>query len=178
MYEEVGERRKVGNTSGRRQADESSVVVQKDSPSELSIALLSVSTGSSRTVLDSVVVLATQGCLLFRHALLVGYLGLVHPASMRSARSIRKGDFLRVSPPHHQRVVNFSPALARFRMLNVRPVNRAPSPLPPDDVEEEMEEMLQEGPVGKEWGGPTRGGVLGEPTRFGDWERKGRCSDF
>ncbi|CAN0053843.1 unnamed protein product [Ectocarpus sp. 12 AP-2014] len=48
-----------------------------------------------------------------------------------------------------------------------------------DDVgDEEMEEMLQEGPAGKEWGGPTRGGVLGEPTRFGDWERKGRCSDF
>lgn len=47
-----------------------------------------------------------------------------------------------------------------------------------EDEEEEMEEMLQEGPAGKEWGGPTRGGVLGEPTRFGDWERKGRCSDF
>ena len=31
---------------------------------------------------------------------------------------------------------------------------------------------------GKEWGGPRRGGRLPEPTRFGDWERKGRCSDF
>ena len=30
----------------------------------------------------------------------------------------------------------------------------------------------------KEWGGPRRGGRLPEPTRFGDWERKGRCSDF
>jgi hypothetical protein len=29
-----------------------------------------------------------------------------------------------------------------------------------------------------EWGGPRRGGRLLEPTRFGDWERKGRCSDF
>ncbi|KAL3941247.1 MAG: hypothetical protein SGBAC_004366 [Bacillariaceae sp.] len=29
-----------------------------------------------------------------------------------------------------------------------------------------------------EWGGPRRGGRLPEPTRFGDWERKGRCSDF
>ena len=29
-----------------------------------------------------------------------------------------------------------------------------------------------------EWGGPTRGGRLSEPTRFGDWERKGRCTDF
>ncbi|CAM9407828.1 unnamed protein product [Discosporangium mesarthrocarpum] len=46
------------------------------------------------------------------------------------------------------------------------------------DGEEEMEEMLVDGPKGKEWGGPTRGGRLSEPTRFGDWERKGRCSDF
>ena len=30
----------------------------------------------------------------------------------------------------------------------------------------------------KEWGGPQRGGRLPEPTRYGDWERKGRCSDF
>jgi len=29
-----------------------------------------------------------------------------------------------------------------------------------------------------EWNGPTRGGRYSEPTRFGDWERKGRCSDF
>ncbi len=29
-----------------------------------------------------------------------------------------------------------------------------------------------------EWGGPTKGGRQPEPTRFGDWERKGRCTDF
>ena len=29
-----------------------------------------------------------------------------------------------------------------------------------------------------EWGGPLRGGRLPEPTRFGDWERKGRCTDY
>jgi hypothetical protein len=29
-----------------------------------------------------------------------------------------------------------------------------------------------------EWGGPTKGGTAPEPTRFGDWERKGRCTDF
>jgi len=58
-----------------------------------------------------------------------------------------------------------------------------------DDDEMEQEEMfvepdeslgihtlLREG--GREWGGPRRGGRLPEPTRFGDWERKGRCSDF
>jgi hypothetical protein len=26
--------------------------------------------------------------------------------------------------------------------------------------------------------GPTRGGKRPEPTRYGDWERKGRASDF
>ena len=44
--------------------------------------------------------------------------------------------------------------------------------------EDEMEEMFVQGPAGIEWGGPTRGGNRPEPTRFGDWERKGRCSDF
>ena len=29
-----------------------------------------------------------------------------------------------------------------------------------------------------EWGGPLRGGRMPEPTRFGDWERKGRCTDY
>lgn len=33
-------------------------------------------------------------------------------------------------------------------------------------------------PSTQEWGGPTKGGVMPEPTRFGDWERKGRCTDF
>tara|TARA_B110000090_G_C13163943_1_gene362713 strand:+ start:389 stop:565 length:177 start_codon:yes stop_codon:yes gene_type:complete len=44
--------------------------------------------------------------------------------------------------------------------------------------EDEMEEMFIEGPAGMEWNGPTRGGARPEPTRFGDWERKGRCTDF
>lgn len=29
-----------------------------------------------------------------------------------------------------------------------------------------------------EWGGPLRGGRNLEPTRFGDWERRGRCTDY
>jgi len=49
--------------------------------------------------------------------------------------------------------------------------------------EEDMEEMFVEpdaclGTSEVEWGGPRRGGKLAEPTRFGDWERKGRCTDF
>lgn len=47
----------------------------------------------------------------------------------------------------------------------------------------EEEEMFVEPPdffqfKQREWGGPRRGGRFPEPTRYGDWERKGRCSDF
>ena len=52
-----------------------------------------------------------------------------------------------------------------------------------NDDEMEQEEMFVNpheslGHDKREWGGPRRGGRLAEPTRFGDWERKGRCSDF
>jgi len=53
-----------------------------------------------------------------------------------------------------------------------------------DDEEEEQEDMFVTSDpilgVGTilEHGGPRRGGTLKEPTRFGDWERKGRCTDF
>lgn len=47
-----------------------------------------------------------------------------------------------------------------------------------EEEEEEMEEMFVMGPAGMEWNGPTRGGRQKEPTRYGDWERKGRCTDF
>lgn len=52
-----------------------------------------------------------------------------------------------------------------------------------DDDEMEQEDMFVE-PHDSfefrtlEWGGPRRGGRLPEPTRYGDWERKGRCTDF
>lgn len=47
-----------------------------------------------------------------------------------------------------------------------------------DDDDEDMEDVVDIGPAGKEFGGPQRGGKFKEPTRFGDWERKGRCTDF
>lgn len=53
-----------------------------------------------------------------------------------------------------------------------------------EEEEEEQEEMFViADPVlglgnNREWGGPRRGGSMPEPTRFGDWERKGRCTDF
>ncbi|KAL3826825.1 hypothetical protein ACHAXA_005667 [Cyclostephanos tholiformis] len=53
-----------------------------------------------------------------------------------------------------------------------------------DNYDDEQEEMFVTSDPGlglgiiREWGGPRRGGALAEPTRFGDWERKGRCTDF
>jgi hypothetical protein len=47
-----------------------------------------------------------------------------------------------------------------------------------DDEDSELEDMFVKGPAGMEWGGPTRGGKRPEPTRYGDWERKGRTTDF
>ncbi|GMF18008.1 unnamed protein product [Phytophthora lilii] len=44
--------------------------------------------------------------------------------------------------------------------------------------DDEDDDMVAIGPSGAEYGGPMRGGKLKEPTRFGDWERKGRCTDF
>jgi len=45
--------------------------------------------------------------------------------------------------------------------------------------ENEYEEMFVKTPFDNiEWGGPLRGGRMPEPTRFGDWERKGRCTDY
>lgn len=52
-----------------------------------------------------------------------------------------------------------------------------------DEDEMEQEEMfvspdISLGTEKVEWGGPRRGGRFLEPTRFGDWERKGRATDF
>ena len=47
-----------------------------------------------------------------------------------------------------------------------------------DDDDDDIEDMFVDTSMGKEWGGPTRGGRMPEPTRFGDWERKGRATDF
>ena len=51
------------------------------------------------------------------------------------------------------------------------------TPIDPLAEEEEAPVPMVDPSTG-EWGGPTRGGTRPEPTRFGDWERNGRCSDF
>lgn len=53
-----------------------------------------------------------------------------------------------------------------------------PATVEAEDPEADMEDMFIQGPAGIEWGGPTRGGKRPEPTRYGDWERKGRATDF
>lgn len=57
-------------------------------------------------------------------------------------------------------------------------VESCSSPSSSEIDEEDLEEMFIQGPAGMEWGGPTRGGRRPEPTRYGDWERQGRASDF
>lgn len=48
-----------------------------------------------------------------------------------------------------------------------------------EEDENEYEEMFVKTKFNNiEWGGPLRGGKMPEPTRFGDWERKGRCTDY
>ena len=48
-----------------------------------------------------------------------------------------------------------------------------------EDEDNEYEDMFVKTAFQNiEWGGPLRGGRLPEPTRFGDWERKGRCTDY
>lgn len=50
-----------------------------------------------------------------------------------------------------------------------------------DEMEQEDMYVMPDAALGHdkiEWGGPRRGGRFSEPTRFGDWERKGRCTDF
>lgn len=47
------------------------------------------------------------------------------------------------------------------------------------DIDDDYEKMYVKTQFNDiEWGGPLRGGKNHEPTRFGDWERKGRCTDY
>ena len=96
--------------------------------------------------------------------------------------------------PHFASVVSNSRLLAGCRLMNTFSKDKTPVKAnkandkvlkeacgdtdDDDDELEELEEMFVQGPAGMEWGGPTRGGARPEPTRFNDWERKGRCSDF
>jgi len=62
----------------------------------------------------------------------------------------------KMSPP-----LPLSPAAAALKPKAQPETRAAEKPVPPREV-------------GAEIGGPKGP----EPTRFGDWERKGRCSDF
>ena len=63
----------------------------------------------------------------------------------------------------------------------LNPLQEENEPVEEDGMEQEDMYIMPHASLGTdkvEWGGPRRGGRLSEPTRFGDWERKGRCTDF
>ena len=60
--------------------------------------------------------------------------------------------------------------LAMSEQREQAPVDPAPESLRPDTAETDAKDRIRP----REVGGPTGP----EPTRFGDWERKGRCIDF
>ncbi len=68
-------------------------------------------------------------------------------------------------------------AAAAAAAASGKALDAACGPLPAaDDDLSDMVSVVD--PKTKEWGGPTKGGTMPEPTRFGDWERKGRCSEW
>ena len=87
----------------------------------------------------------------------------------------------RFSSYRPKRVIRFTPShafsvIVKGKQAEGVTIDGVMSPL--DDDNEDMVDMFTEGPAGVEWGGPTRGGKYPEPTRYGDWEQKGRVSDF
>lgn len=84
----------------------------------------------------------------------------------------------------YSRKMTLSPHLGKRFLATPTQTSSPPSdskcsaPILDDDDDDEYEEMFVTGPAGLEWGGPTRGGRRPEPTRYGDWERSGRVSDF
>nr|XP_006215860.2 LOW QUALITY PROTEIN: succinate dehydrogenase assembly factor 4, mitochondrial [Vicugna pacos] len=102
---------------------------------------------------------------------LAGLLGRVPATAWRAARSpvlchsLRKMSFEREkSEPIKQSLKKPELPEGRFDAPEDSNLEKEPLTKFPDDVN----------PVTKEKGGP-RGP---EPTRYGDWERKGRCIDF
>lgn len=80
-------------------------------------------------------------------------------------------------------------SISRFQALHIKYASIIPYrtcttdsttvPRLDDDVDTDDEDMVPMiDPQTGEWGGPTKGGTQPEPTRYGDWERNGRCSDF
>lgn len=90
------------------------------------------------------------------------------PSLMMNCRTLMSSSYINRSFGH-----------VDMKMIRFNTTDSCSSPdAPEDDEEEDLEDMFVMGPAGMEWGGPTRGGRRPEPTRFGDWERDGRASDF
>ena len=73
-----------------------------------------------------------------------------------------------------------APSLAPKLAAEPPPALSACGDVDEEEDDDEYEEMFVKTSFGGsiEWGGPLRGGRMPEPTRFGDWERKGRCTDW
>ena len=97
--------------------------------------------------------------------LLVRLLARARPRALR---------FSTASPPG---AILVEPVRAGARAASKAPLKEECGTLP--DEEDDLSDMVPmiDSKTG-EWGGPTKGGSMPEPTRFGDWERKGRCTDF
>lgn len=103
---------------------------------------------------------------------LAGLFGRVHATPWIAARSLLLCHSLRkVSSPPGGKVESSKPALKKPRL----PLGRFDAPEESHLEQEPLTKFPDDvNPVTKEKGGP-RGP---EPTRYGDWERKGRCIDF
>ncbi|KAE8901081.1 hypothetical protein PF005_g7896 [Phytophthora fragariae] len=112
--------------------------------------------------------------------------GIRRVSSLVAARTHKPGALIRETrQPVQLRFFSSGPTDADFVALHPsgKPhITNTPAAVSEDvddlDDDDDVEDMVAIGPSGAEYGGPTRGGKLKEPTRFGDWERKGRCSDF
>ena len=91
---------------------------------------------------------------------------VVRPTALRRPKSS-------AATPRHQ------PRLDATRSASTTTIARVAVDAEIDEDDDDMEDMFVDTSMGKEWGGPTRGGRMPRADcAFGDWERKGRATDL
>ncbi|ESQ31242.1 hypothetical protein EUTSA_v10005175mg [Eutrema salsugineum] len=97
---------------------------------------------------------------------------------------------VRLIAPSRSASSRFMEPVSRFLSSSTSPPPQSPSPSPNQDqigkpdqnLKEEEEEEEEEEEGGGEFVNKDTGEIGGprgpEPTRYGDWEQRGRCSDF
>ena len=81
-------------------------------------------------------------------------------------------------PPQPKGPIAVEPVRSARVVTKSAPDDSCGSPLDGDDEEQGASAAPLVDPATGERGGPTRGGSRPEPTRYSDWEYKGRVSDF